>query len=221
MSPDPDDDWPADPAVDERQPAPAGGWSGGRRTMVLAAAVVLAVLVGAGMASVLGRAGPDVAVPPGLDGQLLADRPAPDERMLLPDATLEGFAEGDPPVALATYRGRPLVVNFWASWCAPCVAEMPDLQQFHEQLGSQVALLGVNVTDAPRNAQAFVEQLGITYDLARDPDGALYRDVRGFGMPTTLFVDASGTVVHRRTGMLDADQLRGLAAAHLGVEVAE
>jgi cytochrome c biogenesis protein CcmG, thiol:disulfide interchange protein DsbE len=110
-------------------------------------------------------------------------------------------------------------VNFWASWCAPCVKEMPDFQRFSEELGDRVPLLGVNVQDAPSNAQAFVDELGITYDLATDPRGELYTDVRGFGMPTTLFVDAEGTIVYRHTGPLDTAQLRALVGEHLGVEV--
>jgi cytochrome c biogenesis protein CcmG/thiol:disulfide interchange protein DsbE len=148
----------------------------------------------------------------------LEDRVAPTEREPLPAMVLEGFGEDDPaPVDLAAYEGGPLVVNFWASWCAPCVREMPDFQRFGEEFAGRVALLGVNVQDAPANARAFVRELGITYDLATDPRGELYSAVKGFGMPTTLFVDPDGTIVYRHTGPLDADELRALVTEHLEI----
>jgi cytochrome c biogenesis protein CcmG, thiol:disulfide interchange protein DsbE len=208
-----------DPGADETAP----GGRGMRATLLLAGAVVAAFLVGmAGVAILAGDSGPQtdadgvvIGAPPSLE-----DRVAPDERQPLPDTVLAGFPvdEAD-PVDLTAYRGVPLVVNFWASWCAPCVKEMPDFQRFSEELGDRVPLLGVNVQDAPSNAQAFVDELGITYDLATDPRGELYTDVRGFGMPTTLFVDAEGTIVYRHTGPLDTAQLRALVGEHLGVEV--
>lgn len=137
----------------------------------------------------------------------------------LPEAELPAFAEDDEPVRLEAFRGAPLVVNFWATWCAPCVAEMPDLQEVAEDTAGEAAFLGVNYRDPDRDAaRAFVDELGITYDLAADPDGAFLAEVRGFGMPTTLLVDDGGTIVYRHTGALDAEQLRQLLAEHLDVD---
>lgn len=166
------------------------------RTVLLAIAVVAAFFAGlAGVALVSG------------------DDPEGDET--LPGATLEGFGDG-PPVATADYAGEPLVVNFWATWCPPCVEEMPDLQRVHEAVGHEVALLGVNVRDAPSNAEPFVDELGITYDLAVDADGDYYREVGSEGMPTTLVVAADGAIVARRTGALTAEELLGLLADEFG-----
>jgi peroxiredoxin len=81
-----------------------------------------------------------------------------------------------------------------------------------------VAVLGVNVKDAPSNAEAFTTELGITYDLAVDPDGDLFTAVEGFAMPTTLFVDAEGTIVYRHAGFLDGQKLADLAVQHLGID---
>lgn len=147
----------------------------------------------------------------------LDERIEPEAQAPLPDGKLAGFADGE-PVDLARYRGRPVIVNFWASWCAPCVEEMPDFQAFAATHASQVAVLGVNVRDAPSNAQAFVTELGITYDLAIDPEGAFFAEVQAFAMPTTLFVDSDATIVYRHAGFLDGEQLADLAATHLGVE---
>jgi cytochrome c biogenesis protein CcmG, thiol:disulfide interchange protein DsbE len=210
---------PMPPATDPAPPAGTGR-SGTRSTLLLGLAVVVAFVVGAAGVSLLaGGDGPDRADGVRIDtGPGLDDRVAPTERQPLPEATLAGFGEGAEPVALAAYRGTPLIVNFWASWCAPCVAEMPDFERFSQEVGDAAPLLGVNVRDAPANARGFVERLGITYDLATDPDGDLYGDVRAFGMPTTLLVDADGMIVYRHTGPLDAAELRALAEEHLALD---
>jgi cytochrome c biogenesis protein CcmG, thiol:disulfide interchange protein DsbE len=200
-------------------PAPAPRRMGPlARTLLLGLATALAFLVGAAATAVVTSDG-GVDPPPvadeaadGLEGRIAPDTAAP-----LPDTTLEGFAGGE-PVALDAYRGQPLIVNFWASWCAPCVKEMPDFETVSRDLAGVVPVLGVNVQDAPANAEAFAEELGITYDLATDPKGELYAAVDAFGMPTTLFVDAQGVIRYRYTGTLDADELRDLVATHLDVD---
>lgn len=197
---------------------PGGGQRpgrGARTTLLLGLLVVAAFLVGmAGVAVLSDRQGGPITQQASGGVKTFEDRVSATEQAPLPLMTLAGFGDGDPePVELADYIGAPLIVNFWASWCAPCVSEMPDLQEFSDS--SEIPLLGVNVQDAPSNAQAFVSELGITYDLASDPQAELYEAVRGFGMPTTLLVDASGTIVYRHTGPLDAAELRSLVVEHL------
>lgn len=187
---------------------------------MLAVAVVLAVLVGAGAASMFSRTtpGPQAAgdrPPVAAEPQRIDERIPPGQQAPLPDATLEGFAGGE-PVATTDLVGAPLVVNFWATWCPPCVEEMPAFQEV-ASTSEGVTFLGVNVQDNPTAAQAFVTDLGITYRLASDPAGAFYTEVRGFGMPTTLFVDPAGTIVFRHTGPLTAEELRALLRDHLDV----
>jgi cytochrome c biogenesis protein CcmG, thiol:disulfide interchange protein DsbE len=111
-----------------------------------------------------------------------------------PDIVLPRLGEGD-DVQISDYRGTPLVVNFWGSWCEPCVDEMPALEAVHASLGDQVAFLGVNVNDAEEAAVAMAERTGVTYDLARDVDGALGRALEVTTFPTTFLVDADGTIV--------------------------
>jgi cytochrome c biogenesis protein CcmG, thiol:disulfide interchange protein DsbE len=131
----------------------------------------------------------------------------------VPDRPFETFA-GD-ETSLAAYTGEPLVVNFFASWCPPCVAELPDLQRVHEDLGDDVRFVGLNTQDSRAAAAELVERTGVTFDLGIDPDGALFRDFEVVGMPSTFLVDADGAVVHRHTGLVTERQLRDLVADHL------
>lgn len=194
------------------------------RSVLLAVGLVVAFLVGLTAVVVLtgdgqrtvpeGSAGPATGPLDPAPGSLPDGGAVP---ATLPPATLAGFGDGD-PVELAAYRGRPLLVNFWATWCAPCVDEMPALQAVYAEVDDQMAFLGVDVRDAPANAEPFVEELGITYDLAVDADGDYYRDLGSRGMPTTLLVDADGRIVDHHTGALTAEQLRELLARQLDVQ---
>jgi Thiol-disulfide isomerase and thioredoxins len=110
--------------------------------------------------------------------------------------------------SFAAYRGRPLVVNFFASWCTPCLAELPGFERVHQELNQQVAFLGLNLQDRPADGRWVVEETGITYDVGRDPSGELFRTLRGVAMPTTVFVDAQGRVVDVHSGELSAGALK-------------
>jgi cytochrome c biogenesis protein CcmG, thiol:disulfide interchange protein DsbE len=185
------------------------------RTVAVGAALALA-LIGAGVGAQR-LAAPSAPVAPaaqGSPGGLGAVSGA--EQRPLPPARLDGFAGAD-PVDLAAYRGAPLVVNFWATWCPPCVDELPDLEQVAGELDGRVAFLGINALDRPDEAEALVAETGVTFDLAADPQGEYFERVSGVGWPTTLLVDEGGTIRYRRTGPLDAAELRALVGAHLGV----
>lgn len=148
----------------------------------------------------------------------LSDRLDPADSAPLPDEQLAPFAEGREH-ATSDYAGRPLVVNFWASWCPPCVEEMPLLDEVVRSAGGDLALLGVNRSDNLVEAEALADRLDISYDLGVDDDDSLFRAVGAFGMPTTLFVDAEGVIVHRHTGGLTAPQFSELLSEHLDVNV--
>lgn len=124
-----------------------------------------------------------------------------------PDVT---FATADgATVSLADYEGQPLILNFWASWCPPCVAEMGSLlQPVHKAHSEDVAFLGMNLRDDPAAAQQIVESTGVDYDLALDPDGEMFSAFGGVGMPTTVFIDAEGRIVDEHTGAITLDQLQ-------------
>ena len=139
-----------------------------------------------------------------------------EERHDAPVMALPTVEDGS-EVSLADLRGRVVVVNFWASWCAPCRAEQPDLNEAHAELPeAEVAFLGVNIEDSEPNALAHVREFAIPYPSLYDPANAYASEFRGVGprtIPTTVFVDAEGRVAARVFGIIGTAETIGLADA--------
>lgn len=125
--------------------------------------------------------------------------------------------EGDGTIEYADYAERPLVINFFASWCPNCIAEMPDFERVHRLLGDDLAFLGVSQSDAPSASIDLARETGITYETATDERGEFFRAVGGVGMPTTIFVRPGGEIAEVWVGQLSADALQGLIADHFGI----
>lgn len=139
------------------------------------------------------------------------DEQAVQSALDVPYQTIDGAVAN-----LADFAGTPIVVNFWASWCPACVAEMPDFERIHAELGDQVVFLGLNMQETdPDAAAALVDQTGVSYRLGQDPDGAIFNRFGGIAMPTTVFIDADGAVVRTHGGVLFADDLAELIRAEL------
>lgn len=122
----------------------------------------------------------------------------------VPSLSLQLLDGGE--TSLAAYEGTPTVVNFWASWCPPCVDEMPDLEEVDQQF-ADVEFLGINTRDELDDARRLAAETGVTYDLAQDPDGELFRAFGVFSMPTTFFVSADGQVLDRHNGSITKQDL--------------
>lgn len=117
---------------------------------------------------------------------------------------------------LADFAGRPLVVNFWASWCPACVAEMPDFETVHARLDDEVAFLGLAMQETDETAaRDLIEETGVTYPLGKDPDGSIFNSFGGFAMPTTVFIDQLGNVASTHPGALFADDLEATIRTQL------
>ncbi len=138
---------------------------------------------------------------------------------LVPEGETRFTTFDDEVVALSSLHGGPVVVNFFASTCAPCISEMPAFEEVLQQLGDEVTFLGLAVTDQPEEALELVERTGVTYRTAQDKDGSAISDLGGTMLPATVLLDADGQIVGRHNGELDADELRDLIADELGVRV--
>ncbi len=166
------------------------------------------------------RPRPTADVPPDLRAVLPAcpassDLPAVEGG--LPAVTLACLGPGE-PVLLSGLRGRPLILNAWASWCQPCRTELPALASFSQLNGAEVAVLGLDVADDPAAAAALWSELGIPFGSVIDPDATTRAGLSWIGLPVTYFVDAGGAIVARHPGAIDTvEQWQALAAEHLGV----
>ena len=124
-------------------------------------------------------------------------------------------AEGN-EVHLSDYFGKPLVLNFWASWCGPCKSEMPDFDEAFLNQGEEIQFLMVNMTDGSREtldiAKAFVTDSGYSFPVLYDVNQEAAMTYGVSSLPTTLFIDADGVMTAYAMGAIDADTLqRGIA----------
>ena len=164
--------------------------------VVAAAVVALVVLAGGGGTGLAPEAGtgqveevsPGVAVVP--DGQ----------RQPLPAFT--GRTLDNQEIDLASLRGRPLVLNFWASWCTPaCYEEAPVLERGWRAFRARdVMVVGVDIQDTPEAARKFMEQFSLTFPNARDLTGKVSIDYGVYGVPETFFIDRQGRIRAKHVG---------------------
>lgn len=165
--------------------------------LVAAGLLAVAVVVFLGLSGSLGPAGG------------LAGGRAPQLAPTFAAATFDG-AE----VSLADFRGRPVVLTFWASWCPPCRAEAPALERtWRTYQGRGVAFLGVNIQDTEAAARLFLREFGITYPSVRDATNEIATRYAVRGIPTTVFIDGDGYVQEFTVG--------GLTEQHLVARVEE
>lgn len=134
------------------------------------------------------------------------ERPVPEVVLAALDGSEVDFSE---------YRGQVVLVNFWATWCEPCIRETPALQAAYAQYRDDgLMIVGVNLTDDEllqgntiEDVQAFVEQFDVEYPIALDMEGTATRAFRVFPLPTSFFIDPQGTIRYTRVGEITAEEI--------------
>lgn len=112
------------------------------------------------------------------------------------------------------FLDRPVVLNFFASWCPPCITEMPALESVQQQR-ADITVVGLAYNDTPTRAREIVADTGVTYPTGTDPGSAIGNAYGIQNMPTTLFITPDGQVAYRHTGGLTADQITEHINTHL------
>lgn len=131
------------------------------------------------------------------------------EKILAPDFTVYD-SEGN-EVHLSDFTGKPIVLNFWASWCGPCKMEMPDFDDAYAELGEDVHFLMVNMTsgrETLESATSFIEEQGYSFPVYYDTDADAAMTYGVYSLPTTLFIDAEGYGIAQATGAINAETLQ-------------
>ena len=145
---------------------------------------VFVVLLGVA-ALVWGRVPPEAGAGP-LPPAPAIGHPAPDFTLSTPDGQ---------PWVLSDLRGKPVVLNFWATWCGPCRAEMPELQRLHERLASAgVTVLGINQSETPQAIANYQQALGVDFPTVIDQRLGVSRQYLVNSIPTTFFIDREGVI---------------------------
>ena len=134
--------------------------------------------------------------------------------MLAPDFTV--YTEDGTAVKLSELYGKPIILNFWASWCPPCKSEMPDFESMYQKYGEDIHFVMINLTDGQReiveSGAAYVEAQGFTFPVYFDSDLDAANNYQVYSVPMTYFLDAEGYAIARASGAIDAATLeRGIS----------
>ncbi len=164
-------------------------------------AFVAAALVVVALAGFVAFGGTDSTEPPAAAPGTEGPRGAP-----APEITFQYLDGGSG--SLADFRGRPVVLNFFADWCPACVAELPDFQSVYQDFGDRVVFLGMDQSTSDAGAHALLDQTGVSYQIALDRDRQIFLTFEGFAMPTTIFINEAGEVVDRQNGVIFEQDLR-------------
>ncbi len=173
------------------------------RVAVVGAFAALGILVVTGLRD-SGDSASDGVLGPLSDARAATGSPAPPFRL----ANADGGT-----IELAALKGKPVVVNFWATWCGPCKTEMPLIQEAFAEAGGQLEVLGVNYQESAEAAKSYRDEMHLTFPIVLDSDGKVADAYFAQGLPVTYFIDSEGVVKDFRIGGVDAALLEDKLAA--------
>lgn len=110
-------------------------------------------------------------------------------------------------LALADLKGKPVVVNFFASWCGPCQLEAPALREAWNEFGGKVEFVAVAIEDSEEGARAFLKEFNIKFPAGLDSSGEIARDYNIYGIPRTYIIDKTGAVLYEHSGAIMKEDL--------------
>lgn len=122
-----------------------------------------------------------------------------------PDFELKDLSNKN--VKLSSFKGKNVILNFWASWCPPCREEMPEFQRIYSENNNKLVIIGVNLQESRENAETFVKKFGITFPILLDPNAQVKDMYNVFTQPVTYFIDSNGKIVDKKFGPLTSEEI--------------
>jgi thiol-disulfide isomerase/thioredoxin len=192
--------------------SPTSGRSGKTGRVLL---VSLGIVIGLA-AGLLVLAGLDPSWLPFRIGGIPKANPAvPEINAPAPGFALESLS-GD-TLSLSDFKGKPVIINYWATWCIPCKVEMPLLQRYANQYQNDLIVLAVNDGEPVEKVKSFVQGLNLTLPVLLDPNETVTQLYRIRGFPSTMFIDRDGKIRYQHIGILNEEELKGYLS-ELGIK---
>ncbi|MBT2680860.1 TlpA family protein disulfide reductase [Bacillus sp. ISL-35] len=127
--------------------------------------------------------------------------------LMAPSFTLKNFAGEE--IDLKKYKGRKIMLNFWATWCPPCKEEMPAMEKFYKNHSGQIEILAINL-DPQNDVKGFAEKNDLSFQILLDESGTTQKSYQIISIPTTFIIDEKGVILKRHIGSMSYEQMEEL-----------